>query len=206
MQITGYVLSLIILILKEYFDYMKRQRSGTNQAKLEIEEFKKIVDAAVIRLRASYKKENNQVGSVEDQMDHEREASGTTSPRLIITVMDSLMDSLKPTNFDSDVGGKTTKGVSQKFIDSLKEMYPNHQNLEEMYPNGKITNDEREIYFIDDIFDYDLFKGFSSNPDKSLIYIFTIDHPSSSVLIKSEFGIKYFYTRKADYNKERGIL
>lgn len=75
MEIAKYVLGLVLLILKEYFAFMKKKRETEQTGKLEIEEFKKIVDQAVIRLRASYKQENSQVGNVEDQMDRERQRS-----------------------------------------------------------------------------------------------------------------------------------
>jgi hypothetical protein len=73
MEITKYVLGLLLLILKEYFAYIKKKRDTNAEAKLDIEEFKKIVDQAMIRLRTSYKEENTQVGNVEDQVDRERE-------------------------------------------------------------------------------------------------------------------------------------
>lgn len=71
MEITKYVLGLLLLILKEYMAYKKKLGQGT----IQIEEFKKIVDLAVIRLRESYRVENGQVGGVEDQMDAERRRS-----------------------------------------------------------------------------------------------------------------------------------
>lgn len=73
MEIFKLISGLVLIILKEYFAYIKRKRDSGEEAKVDIEEFKKIVDQAMIRLRTSYKEENTQVGNVEDQVDRERE-------------------------------------------------------------------------------------------------------------------------------------
>jgi len=109
MKVTAYALSLIILILREYFSYMKKRRDNNEEGKLEIAEFKKVVDAAIIRLKESYKEENNQVGSVEDQMDTERDRHNSEN-------VENSFTSIEANNFlDGFLFGHTKSVIDEVF-------------------------------------------------------------------------------------------